>query len=96
MWEVMVEVGLLSFIHQANHPQGKLQTLYHDCWAMQSREEMGNSSSQSCDIVTNGGNLEGRPTMLSQGRKRNRMLNQGVDTPYKKVRLDLCRSQSGA
>lgn len=31
------------------------------------------------------GNLEARPRMLSQGRKRNRMLNQGVDTTCKKL-----------
>lgn len=55
MWEVMIEVGLLSFTHQANHPQGRLQARYHDSWALQSSGEMGNGSSQSCDIVTNDG-----------------------------------------
>lgn len=32
------------------------------------------------------GDLERRPRVLSQGRKRNRMLNQGVDTTYKTIK----------
>lgn len=69
MWEVMIEVGLLPFTHPANHPQGRLQAQCHDSWALQSRGEMGNSSSQSCDIVANDGGPRGKPLSALSGQE---------------------------